>query len=591
MVKFKLGDNMDKVMEIAKRRGFLWPSFEIYEGLSGFYDYGPLGVLLKRKIIEKWREYYTIKEGFYEVETPNVMPKEVLKASGHVDHFNDPMTKCKDCSEIYRADHLIKDETGEDVEGLSNEKLTEIISKKKIRCPKCGGHLSHVWSYNLMFQTLIGPTGKKVGYLRPETAQGIFVLFKRLMRFYRNKLPFGVVQIGKSFRNEISPRQGVIRLREFTQAEAEIFVEPDNKTHPKFHKVADEKLKLFSAEKQLNGEKPEKISLKEAVDENIISSELLAYHLYLTKEFLTDLGIPEEMIRFRQHLPSEMAHYAADCWDAEVYMGEFGWIEVVGIADRTNYDLKSHMESSGEDLRIFVEYEKPKLVKKVEIHPRMDKIGPRFKEKAKKILKKLKNMEPEKIKKELSKNEGKIKIKIDNEEFEIYEDEIEIKEKRKYIKGKKVLPHVIEPSFGIDRIFYATMIHNFVEDDERTYFDFPADIAPIPVAVFPLLNKKELINLAIKIKKDLQKEGLIVNYDESGTIGRRYARADEIGIPFAITVDHQSIEDGTVTIRNRSDKKQVRIAINKIPDTIKKLIKGDIKFHELFYHEELLVRD
>jgi len=216
----------ENVMNIAKKRGFLWSSFEIYSGVAGFVDYGPLGAILKNNIINKWRDYYIVKEGFYEIESPTIMPEEALKASGHVDHFNDPMTECKDCLEVYRADHIIKDAIEEEVEGLSNHELTALVSENQIKCPKCGGHLSHIWSYNLMFQTLIGAKGKKIGYMRPETAQGIFIPFKRLLRFYRGKLPFGVVQIGKAYRNEISPRQGVIRLREFTQAEAEIFIYP-----------------------------------------------------------------------------------------------------------------------------------------------------------------------------------------------------------------------------------------------------------------------------------------------------------------------------------------------------------------------------
>jgi glycyl-tRNA synthetase len=214
-----------KVMNIAKKRGFLWSSFEIYSGSAGFFDYGPLGAILKSNIIEKWRKYYIVQEGFYEIESPTIMPEEALKASGHVDHFTDPMTECKECMEVYRADHIIEDAIDQEVEGLEDQRLTEILSENQIVCPKCGGHLTHVWSYNLMFQTLIGAKGKKTGYMRPETAQGIFIPFKRLLRFFRGKLPFGVVQIGKAYRNEISPRQGIIRLREFTQAEAEIFVD------------------------------------------------------------------------------------------------------------------------------------------------------------------------------------------------------------------------------------------------------------------------------------------------------------------------------------------------------------------------------
>jgi len=279
----------NKIMNIAKKRGYLWSSFEIYSGSAGFFDYGPLGAILKNNIIEKWRKYYIIHEGFYEIESPTIMPEEALKASGHVDHFTDPMTECKECMEVYRADHIIEAVLNKDVEGQEDHILTEILSDNQIKCPKCGGPLTHVWSYNLMFQTLIGAKGKKTGYMRPETAQGIFIPFKRLVRFFRGKLPFGVVQIGKAYRNEISPRQGVIRLREFTQAEAEIFVDPKNKTHPKFNNVAEDILTLFPAENQIRKEKTKRVNAKNAVEEGLVSSEILTYQLCLAARFLSDL--------------------------------------------------------------------------------------------------------------------------------------------------------------------------------------------------------------------------------------------------------------------------------------------------------------
>ncbi|BAW30813.1 MAG TPA: glycine--tRNA ligase [Methanothermobacter sp.] len=568
-----------EVMKIARKRGFLWSSFEIYSGVAGFVDYGPLGALLKNKIMNKWREYYIIKEGFYEMESPTVMPEEVFKASGHVDHFNDPMTQCKECREVYRADHIIEEATGMEVEGLENQKLTEIISNKKIRCPRCGGHLTHVWSYNLMFQTLIGAKGKKVGYLRPETAQGIFTPFKRLLRFFRNKLPFGVVQLGKAYRNEISPRQGVIRLREFTQAEAEIFVNPKDKTHPKFHTIKSEKLKLYPAEKQEKGEEPTTLTAGEAVKKGIISSEILTYHLWLAKKFLIDIGIPENVIRFRQHLPTEMAHYAIDCWDVEIQTNRYGWIEIIGIADRTDYDLKSHSEHSKEDLKVFIEYKKPKIIKKEIVKAKMEKIGPKFKKDAAKIIKALEDADPKLVKKELKKN-GQFKLEIDKTYILLKED-LEFEEVEETIKGERIFPHVIEPSFGIDRIIYSLLLHSYKKEDERSYFDFPADIAPIEVVVLPLINKEELVQLALKIKEDLRNNGILAEFDTSGTIGRRYARMDEIGVPFAITIDHQSLEDKKATIRNRNDTKQVRIPIKELKTILEDLLKRRKNFQDL----------
>ena len=569
-----------KVMNIAKKRGYLWSSFEIYSGSAGFFDYGPLGAILKSNIIEKWRKYYIVQEGFYEIESPTIMPEEALKASGHVDHFTDPMTECKECMEVYRADHIIEDAIDQEVEGLEDQRLTEILSENNIVCPKCGGHLTHVWSYNLMFQTLIGAKGKKTGYMRPETAQGIFIPFKRLLRFFRGKLPFGVVQIGKAYRNEISPRQGIIRLREFTQAEAEIFVDPSIKTHPKFHNLADDTLTLFSAENQMNSRKLEKIKAKKAVDDGIISSEILTYQLCLAARFLSDLGIPSEVIRFRQHLPTEMAHYAIDCWDVEVQTDRFGWIEIIGIADRTDFDLKSHSTHSKEDLSVFIEYDEPKTISKLGVKPDMKKFGPLFKGDAPKILESLKSLDADYIKKAFE-EDGKFKLELEGKTHEITPDIISFEEHDEVIRGEKVLPHVIEPSYGIDRIIYSVLLHSYNEDEDRTYLKLDKQIAPIGVNVFPLVNKDELVETANQIRDEFRNHGIIAEYDGSGTIGRRYARADEIGVPFAVTVDHETLENHTVTIRNRDDLKQIRKPIKDIYSILIDLLEGRLEFEDI----------
>jgi glycyl-tRNA synthetase len=556
--------NHDNVMNVAKKRGFLWSSFEIYSGVAGFVDYAPLGAILKNNIMNKWRKYYIVGEGFYEIESPTIMPEEALKASGHVDHFTDPLTECKDCMDVYRADHIIEEAIGKDVEGLENEKLTEIISENKIRCPRCGGHLNKVWSYHLMFQTLIGAKGKKIGYMRPETAQGIFIPFKRLLRFFRNKLPFGVVQLGKAYRNEISPRQGVIRLREFTQAEAEIFVNPKDKSHPKFSQITSEKLTLYPANSQMESKDPLKITAQEALDQGTVSSQMLIYQLYLAQKFLRELGIPDEALRFRQHLPTEMAHYAIDCWDVEVETDRYGWVEIIGIADRADYDLKSHSEYSKEDLRVFLEYDKPQTVKKMVAKPNMSKFGPAFKGAAPQLMKTLNEIDAVEIQKSFQ-EKGHYTIELEAI-HEILPEHVEFAEVEEVVRGEKIFPHVIEPSYGIDRIVYSVLLHSFQEEEDKSYFKLANDVAPVQVSVFPLLNKEELITEAIGIKDKLRENGFIAEYDSSGTIGRRYARSDEIGVPFAITVDHESLEDKTVTIRNRDDSQQVRIPISKVDD-------------------------
>ena len=566
--------NHDKMTNISAKRGFLWPSFEIYSGVSGFTDYGPLGASLKNNIMQKWRKQYVSGEGFYEIEGPTVMPKEVLKASGHVDNFTDPMTKCEECGEVFRADHIIEEVIGEDVESLENEELDQIVIDNNIRCPECGGKLANIWNYNLMFKTMIGAKGDKVGYMRPETAQGIFILFKRLERFFRGKLPFGAVQLGKAYRNEISPRQGVIRLREFTQAEAEIFLNPKDKTTPKFAQIADEILYLNSQEVQENNVEPLKITAKEALDKGIVANEMLIYQLYLAKKFLNEIGIPDDVLRFRQHLPGEMAHYALDCWDVEVLTDKYGWVEIIGIADRGDYDLSSHSKYSNDELNVFIEYDEPKKVKKTVVKPNLSKFGPVFKGDSPKIKQAIEEANPTEVMKAIE-EEGKFVVELDKT-YEVPEELLTFEDVEEEINGEKIIPHVIEPSFGIDRIVYSVLLHSFhtaENEDDKDYFKFAKSIAPVQLGIFPLVNKEGPREIAIELTEKLRSHGFTVEYDASGTIGKRYARADEIGIPLAITVDFESLEDNQVTVRDRDTEQQERIAIDSLEDYLKNYYK------------------
>ena len=559
--------NHEKMMNVGRKRGFLWPSFEIYSGVSGFTDYGPLGATLKNNIMQKWRNQYIAGEGYYEIESPTVMPEEVLKASGHVDNFTDPMTKCKNCGEVYRADHIIEEAIGEDVESLPNDEMNKIVKENNIKCPECGGELANIWNYNLMFKTQIGAKGTKPGYMRPETAQGIFILFKRLSRFYRNKLPFGAVQLGKSYRNEISPRQGVIRLREFTQAECEIFLNPNDKNTPKLENIKNEKLKLCSQDVQINEKADLIITAEEAVKKGIISSQALVYQLYIAKKFLNEIGIKDDVLRFRQHLPGEMAHYALDCWDVECLTDQYGWVEIIGIADRGNYDLTQHGKESNEELNVYLEYDEPKTMKKSIIKPNLKVFGPTFKGDAPKIIEWLKTAPVSEIKKEIN-DTGKYTLELDKT-YELLNEHLIFEESEEEIKGEKIIPHVIEPSFGIDRILYCVLLHSFHLTDDKEYFKFENEIAPIKVSVFPLMNKEGLDTIALDIQDTLRKEGITVDYDSSGTIGRRYARSDEIGVPFAVTVDFDTKEDNTVTLRNRDTEEQERVKISELSNIIK----------------------
>ncbi len=591
-------DKYEKVFELAKRRGFLWNSFELYGGSRGFYDYGPLGSTLKRRIEQTWREFYVIQEGFMEIECPTIGIEDVFIASGHVGGFSDPLCECMNCKEAFRADHLVQN-VMEAAGTLSAEELTRVIKENDIRCPECGGEFGDAYEFNLMFKTTIGPGTGRQGYLRPETAQGMFVDFQRLSRFYRDKLPFGAVQIGKSYRNEIAPRQGVIRLREFTQAECEIFVDPRNKKHPNFERFADRELVLYSQKAQEKGE-PFRMTVREAVEAGVIAHEVLGYNIALTNEFLTKVGIDPAKLRFRQHLKDEMAHYAIDCWDAEIETDRFGWVEIVGIADRTDYDLKAHARVSKTELYVYIEYDEPKMVTRFVVKPNMGKLGPLFKGKAKAVADALKQLSEE----ELSKDE--IKVIVDGEELTVSSDAVDFAEETVKVSGENVIPHVIEPSYGIDRIFYGIMEHAYDEEnvaqkvaesglkgseeaeneseagkgeveaegeeEARLVMHFSSAVAPVQVAVLPLLTRKELADPAKDIIVKLREKTLLVNYDDSGTIGRRYRRNDEIGTPYCVTVDYDTLKDGTVTIRDRDSMRQIRAPIQGIENALYELI-------------------
>ncbi len=405
-----------------------------------------------------------------------------------------------------------------------------------------------------MFSTKIGIGKSRDAFLRPETAQGIFTDFHFLYRYKREKLPFGVIQVGRGYRNEVSPRQGMIRLREFSMAEAEIFFDPENKSHSNFKNVKDEELILFIKDEL------KKYTLEKAVNDKIINNEALAYYMYLTQEFLKLAGVDTKKFRFRKHADNELAHYAEECWDAELYSERFGWVECVGIADRSAYDLNSHIQKSGTDMYASRKYDEPKTVDIKKIIPKMDKLGPLFKDKAGKIKNILENLD--------TIDKDKLTIEIDGVNIEIPKncyELIEIKEKQ---TGEKFVPHVIEPSYGIDRIIYCILEQNYNEkkktEEEYRILKLNPLIAPIKVGVFPLINNDKLISIAKKIDLSIRDNGVETYYDEKGTIGRRYARMDEIGTPFCLTIDHDSIKDDSITIRYRDTAKQDRIKISEI---------------------------
>ena len=566
-------DTYEKVMELARRRGFVWPSSEIYGSVAGFIDYGPLGAMLKRRIENIWRNFYVVQEGYYEIECPTVGIEPIYVASGHVGGFSDKMFQCPHCQEFLRADHVAEAFGIPHAGTMSKEELHDVLLDKE--CPACGKVLGdvEVFDFNLMFTTSIGPGGQRKGYLRPETAQGMFVDFPRLLRFYRDHLPFGAVQIGKSYRNEISPRQGMIRLREFTQAEAEIFVHPEEKDHPQFFRYADYSMPLCGIAQQEKDEPAVVKTMRQAVDEGIIANEYVAYYVAMTHDILTTVGFNPEKIRFRQHMPDERAHYATDCWDAEAFSDRFGWVEIVGIADRTNYDLKAHAAVSGQKNTVFVQYPEPKKVHHKAIVPNYGKMGPVFRGKAKAVAEAMAQAEPA---------EDGIRVTVDGEEILVAPEMYTVKDEMVDVFGEDVMPHVIEPSYGIDRICYMVLEHAYSEDvadgETRTVMRFKNGVAPVQVAVLPLMARDGMDEIARKLVLDLQAEGLQTEYDDAGAIGRRYRRQDEVGTPFCITVDYDTKEDGTVTLRDRDSMKQVRGKMEDVVAKIPLLLKGKLTF-------------
>ena len=542
-------DIYDKVMMLAKRRGFIYPSFEIYGGVAGFYDYGPLGSQLKVNIENLWRKIYLLQDNCLEINTPTITLFEVLDASGHVGEFTDLTVDCKNCKQSFKVEDLAKDIEPE-----------EAIKKGIVKCPNCGTILKDAHYVNLMFSTKIGIGTTRDAFLRPETAQGIFTDFHLLYRFAREKLPFGVIQVGKGYRNEVSPRQGIIRLREFSMAEAEIFFDPNDKTHPRFNEVKNNELYLFDNVKEI------KITIEKAVKNKVINNQALAFYMYLTQEFLLTAGVNPKKFRFRKHSEKELAHYAAECWDAELFSERFGWVECVGIADRSAYDLSAHIDSSGVDMYAMRKYDESKIVETKKVIPKMDKLGPLFKDKAGKIKELLEKIEVKDTKKTLS-------VVLDGKTIMIPSDCYEIKQVKEKVSGEKFVPHVIEPSYGIDRILYFILEHNYFEtkkkEEEYTILKLNPLVAPVKVGIFPLTGDENLVKIAKEIDYNFRNAGLNTYYDDSGTIGRRYARMDEIGTPFCITIDPDTLGDNNVTIRDRDTAKQERKKINELISYIK----------------------
>jgi glycyl-tRNA synthetase len=576
----KTPDKFTIINELARRRGFFWQSYEIYGGAAGFATYGPLGAKLKQNIERKLRELFVNKLGILEIESPIISPGKVFEASGHVDHFKEPMVECQKCKKRFRADHLLQEfakiEESE-TEKMSLKELKAAIEKHNIHCPECGGDFGEAKLFLTMFKTTIGPYSEAVSYGRPEAAQGIFVEFRRLYEMAREKLPFGVLQIGHALRNEISPRQSLIRLREFTIIDLEFFFDPEEPSCHLLDDVENEKLRLLLAENKLKGsEEITEVTVKEALTKGYIKIQWQAVFMALAQKLLIGLGVPAEKQRLIEKLPWEKAHYSLQSFDQQVYVERWGWVEVSGHAYRTDYDLKQHMEFSGEDMRVFKEYEKPVETQRLTMKPVMAKLGPIFKAEAAKVAETLSKVDPQKVEALFRKN-GYYALG----KHRILPEHVEITHQKVVERGKRFIPHVVEPSFGSDRLFYVALEYAYHVKDDRAMLSFPRDIAPIQVGVYPLVSKDGLPQKALELHKMMLNEGFVAEYDEAGSIGRRYARADEAGIPLGITVDYETLGNNTITMRDRDSWKQVRSRIEDLPELLHKYFKGKFSFEDL----------
>lgn len=492
----------EDVWSLSVRRGFLWPAVDLYGGFAGFYDYGHLGAAMKRNWEDVWLDAFLgLDDNYHLIDGTIALPEAALKASGHVDHFTDLLVRCTKCRETHRADHLLEDVTGEAHEGLTPADTDAKILELKVRCPKCKGELGPSQPFNMMFPVAVGPLGQDRGYLRPETAQVAYLNFKREFEALRRKLPMGLAVIGRCFRNEISPRQGAYRMREFVQAELQIFFDPSMwDAEIPFDTIADTKIHVAFADEKGKG------GFTARAAEDLVARGLprwYAYHLVKVQDyFLRTLAVPPDRFRFAELGERERAFYNKIHFDVEIRQDSLGGFkEVGGVHYRGDHDLGGHQAGSKERLEVAVD-------------------------------------------------------------------------------GRKVLPHVLELSFGVDRTLWALLDLGYGKRDDKAVLRLPHAIAPIPAAVFPLVSKDGLPERARAIWTNLRRRWRVF-YDEAGSIGKRYARMDEAGTPYTITVDHETSANWTVTIRDRDTTAQRRVPEASLPDVLSGLLDGSRSFGAL----------
>lgn len=557
-----MSDVYNKAVELAKRRGIFWPSYEIYGGVAGLYDIGPVGTVIRNKIVNLWRKHFvqSTMGMVVEVETPMITPEKVFEASGHLKNFTDPVVQCKKCGKVYRADHLLESVLHRSFESLNAEQLTSVVRENDIKCPNCGGELSDVRYFNLLFETTIGPyTGEK-GFLRPETAQGMFTAFKRVYESYRQRLPLGIAQVGRVARNEISPRQGLVRMREFSIMEVEFFMDPKETDVP-LGGLEDERIRVLRAStKEQGNEDLDTFTVRELVESKVVVHPWMAYWMGKASSFVRSLGIQD--FYFEEKLPQERAHYSRQTFDQIAIVGGEK-VEISGHAYRGDYDLSGHSRVSGQDLSVFKKFEKPVTVKKKTVIVNRQKISAL--EEGKEIMKRVSNSSVEEVEEMLRQNVTIGSVPLSSV--------VSITEREEKVNGEKFFPHVVEPSFGVERSLYLVVVNSYREKKDRVILSLPKEIAPYEVAIFPLLERKEIVGKSKEIYALLSSK-FDVLYDEGGSIGKRYARADEIGVPFDVTVDPQTLEDSTVTIRDRDTWDQARVKVDTLIPSLEKLFNG-----------------
>ncbi|KAL4890428.1 hypothetical protein BDV59DRAFT_204386 [Aspergillus ambiguus] len=640
-VTTKTGQVVDRLVldSMLRRRLFYTPSFEIYGGVSGLYDYGPPGCAVVTNMVDLWRKHFVLEEDMLEVDCTMLTPEEILKTSGHVEKFADWMCKDPKTGEIFRADHLVEevlenrlkgdkeargqkvvvDEEKEakkkkksketkavklddavvkeyeeilaQIDNFDGPALEQIIAKYDIRNPTTDGNLLPPVAFNLMFQTSIGPSSNMPGYLRPETAQGQFLNFQKLLDFNNQGMPFASASIGKSFRNEISPRAGLLRVREFLMAEIEHYVDPESgKKHSRFEEVKDIEMSLLPREVQLSGStETVRMTIGKAVETGMVDNETLGYFIARIQLFLLKLGVDPTKLRFRQHMANEMAHYAADCWDAEL-LTSYGWIECVGCADRSAYDLSVHKNKTGAPLVVRELRPEPLKVEEWQVDLDKKKFGPRFKKDGKAVAAAIDALSQdlrEKLALDLD-QQGKIEVDVEgvgSGKVELDKDIITIEKRTRVENVREYTPNVIEPSFGIGRIFYSLIEHVYWSregDEARGVLSFPPVIAPTKVLIVPLSTHASFRPLSQRLMLKLRRMGISNRMDDSSaSIGKRYARNDELGTPFGITVDFQSVKDNTFTLRDRDSTKQVRASEEEIVQALKSLVEGEETWEDI----------